>query len=50
MEVPLRSANHTWISKKANWLDLLELGSPPHHDRSPTPESNMHGTEPLKLR
>jgi hypothetical protein len=49
-DLPVRAADHIWISKKANWLNLGELASLPAHDRNPTPESNAHRIEVLKLR
>lgn len=49
-DLPVRAADHIWVSKKANWLDLHQLASLPEHDGNPTPESNARRIEPLKLR
>lgn len=49
-DLPVRAGDHIWIGKKANWLNLRELGALPEHDRNPTPESNKHRIEILKLR
>ena len=31
-DIPARVIDHIWVSKKANWLDLRELGSIPQYD------------------
>jgi hypothetical protein len=49
-DVPARAANHIWVAKKANWLNLRELGTLPQFDGNPTPESSASLNEPLKLK
>jgi len=34
-EIPARAADHIWVSKKANWLDLRELGTLPQYEEGP---------------
>jgi hypothetical protein len=49
-EIPARAADHIWMSKKANWLNLRELGRLPEHDADPPAESSAKLIEPLKLK
>ena len=49
-DIATHAADHIWVSKKANWLNLRKIGSLPQFDRDPTPESNAKRIEPLKLR
>ena len=49
-EIPARAADHIWMSKKANWLNLRELGTLPEHDADPPAESTARLIEPLKLK
>lgn len=48
--IPARAADHIWMSKKANWLNLRELGALPEFAANPSPESNAGRIEPLKLK
>jgi hypothetical protein len=48
-DIPARAADHIWIAKKANWLNLRELGMLPEYDGDPSPESNARLNKPLKL-
>jgi hypothetical protein len=49
-DIPAPAADHIWVRKKANWLNLREFGTLPQYDRDPTPESNARRIEPLKLK
>jgi hypothetical protein len=49
-DIPARTADHIWVGKKANWLNLREIGTLPKHDGDPTAESNARLIEPLKLK
>jgi hypothetical protein len=49
-DVPACAANHIWMSKQANWLNLRELGTLPQYEGNPTPESNAKLMKPLKLK
>jgi hypothetical protein len=48
-DIPARAADHIWVGKKANWLNLREIGRLPEYDGDPTPESNARLMEQLKL-
>jgi len=48
-DIPARAADHIWVSKKANWLKLREIGALPEHDGDPPPESSARLIAPLKL-
>jgi hypothetical protein len=48
-DIPARAADHIWMSKKANWLNLREIGALPEYDGDPTPESSAKLIAPLKL-
>lgn len=49
-DIPARAADHIWVGKKANWLNLREIGTLAEYDGDPTPESNARLVEPLKLK
>jgi hypothetical protein len=49
-DLPARAADHIWVSKKANWLNLRELGTLREFDGDPTEESNAELMAPLKLK
>jgi hypothetical protein len=49
-DIPARAADHIWVSKKANWLNLREIGTLPEYGGNPTAESNASRIEPLKLK
>jgi hypothetical protein len=49
-DVPARATDHIWVSKKANWLNLREIGTLPQYDGDPTPESGASLMKPLKLK
>jgi hypothetical protein len=36
-DIPARAVDHIWVSKKANWLDLRDIGALPEYDREPPP-------------
>jgi hypothetical protein len=38
------------MSKKANWLNLRDLGALPEYEGNPTTESNASLMKPLKLK
>jgi hypothetical protein len=48
-DISARAADHIWISQKANWLNLREIGRLPEHDGDPTEESTAHLFRPLNL-
>jgi len=48
-DIPARAADHIWVSKKASWLNLREIGRIPEYDGDPSAESNARLMEPLKL-
>ncbi len=49
--ISARAIDHIWVSKKANWLDLSEIGALPAYDTEPTSESqHQRLMGPLKLK
>ncbi|HEY6418784.1 MAG TPA: GFA family protein [Candidatus Binataceae bacterium] len=46
-DLSARAVDHIWVSKKANWLNLREIGTLPQYEGEP--ESN-NLIEPLKLK
>ncbi|HWM88202.1 MAG TPA: GFA family protein [Kofleriaceae bacterium] len=49
--IPARAIDHIWVSKKASWLDLSEIGALPQYDEEPTSESQHQSLMgPLKLK
>jgi hypothetical protein len=49
-DIAAHAADHIWVGKKANWLNLREIGTLPEYDGDPPPESSASLNEPLKLR
>jgi hypothetical protein len=49
-ELPAHAADHIWMSKKASWMNLRELGTLPESDGDPSAESNAKLMAPLKLK
>jgi hypothetical protein len=48
-DLPSSAADHIWMSRKASWMNLRELGTLAQHDGDPTEESNASLMAPLKL-
>src|SRR5688572_4859521 len=49
--IAARVIDHIWVSKKANWLDLSELGALPQYDTEPNSESQHQDLMgPLNLK
>jgi hypothetical protein len=48
-DLPVRAADHIWVSKQASWLDLPALAALPRHAGDPTPEANAQLMDPLRL-
>lgn len=47
--LPVRAADHIWVSRQASWLDLRELAALPRFAGDPTPEANARLMAPLGL-